>query len=264
MDNATQAALAARAVASVAAAAISARGATATGGPAGAAGARRRVAGPGGRLPVGSDIPPNQTLYCNNLNDRVSTNDLVANLFEYFAPYGEIIDIVAKKSEKKRGQAFVVFSELPAAAAAMRSLQGKAFLGRPMRICFAKTKSDAVMKLEGTFKVRKPGVGRQKGGGDASGGKAAGSDSHKNAAGKGGRDSRVTLFVEELPKEVNKKALDILFSQYPGHAESRLIEGRGVAFVDFVSQQQAEVAMQGLQGFKASPDRPIKISWAHQ
>lgn len=69
-----------------------------------------------------------------------------------------------------------------------------------------------------------------------------------------------SLFVENLPPKTTKTSLDILFGQYRGHTESRLIEGRGVAFIDFTTQAQAEVAMQGMQGFKVNPEHPIKIS----
>ncbi|OXB72700.1 UNVERIFIED_CONTAM: hypothetical protein H355_015394, partial [Colinus virginianus] len=105
------------------------------------------------------DIPPNQTLYCNNLNDRMQRKDIQACLHDFFSPYGSILEIMAHGA-KMRGQAFIVFADLPAATAALRAAQGQLFLGKPLRLQYAKTKSDAVLKHHGQYKPRKPGVAR--------------------------------------------------------------------------------------------------------
>lgn len=73
-------------------------------------------------------------------------------------------------------------------------------------------------------------------------------------------EGKVSLFVENLPEKVTKASLEILFSQYRGYADTRLVEGRGVAFIDFTAQAHAEVALQGLQGFKVTPKNPLRIS----
>ncbi|CAJ0767860.1 24714_t:CDS:2, partial [Entrophospora sp. SA101] len=70
--------------------------------------------------------------------------------------YGRILDIVALKTIKMRGQAFIVFREIQSATAAMRGLNGFNFYDKPMHIEYAKGKSDAVAKLDGTWK--KPGT----------------------------------------------------------------------------------------------------------
>lgn len=41
-----------------------------------------------------------------------------------------------------------------------------------------------------------------------------------------------------------------------------MVEGRGVAFVDFTNELQAEVAMRGLNGFLVTPEYPLKITVA--
>jgi len=50
-----------------------------------------------------------------------------------------------------RGTAFVVFREIQCATAARKNLQNFVFYERPMIIDYAKTKSDAVSKLDGTY-----------------------------------------------------------------------------------------------------------------
>ena len=57
--------------------------------------------------------------------------------------------------------------------------------------------------------------------------------------------------------------LEVLFQQYPGFREVRMIEAKpGIAFVEFEDENQSMVAMQALQGFRMSPENPIAISYA--
>jgi len=49
-----------------------------------------------------------------------------------FATYGVILDIVALKTAKMRGQAHVVFRDIDSSTQAMRALQGFTFFGRDM------------------------------------------------------------------------------------------------------------------------------------
>ncbi|KZT38361.1 RNA-binding domain-containing protein [Sistotremastrum suecicum HHB10207 ss-3] len=93
-------------------------------------------------------IPPNPTLYVHNLNDKVNREEVCLQLFSLFATHGNVIDIVASKSQKMRGQAFLVFSDLAGATAAMRACEGMMFYDKPLHIEYAKTKSHAILKRE--------------------------------------------------------------------------------------------------------------------
>lgn len=68
-----------------------------------------------------------------------------------FSQFGKVIDVVAAKTYKLRGQAWVVFDNVASATAAVRGLQDFPFYDKPMRITYAKSKSDATAKLEGTY-----------------------------------------------------------------------------------------------------------------
>jgi RNA recognition motif-containing protein len=46
--------------------------------------------------------------------------------------YGEILDIVAKKNIRMRGQAFVIFKDINSAMEAKRTLNGREFYGKTM------------------------------------------------------------------------------------------------------------------------------------
>jgi U2 small nuclear ribonucleoprotein B'' len=112
-------------------------------------------------------------LYVRNLNDKLPKEDLKRNLYMLFATYGVILDIVALKTMKMRGQAHVVFRDVDSSTQAMRALQGFTFFGKDMvrqdssnaspavtnevqQIAYAKSKSDTVAKLDGTYKMPEP------------------------------------------------------------------------------------------------------------
>jgi len=238
------------------------------------------------------DVPPNQTLYVNNLNEKIKVPEIKCCLLELFSTYGEVIDIVAAGSLKKKGQTFVVFRDISCATNALRALQGFIFLDKPMRIAYSRTKSDVVALEDGTFKPRgseskkeeakkgPAGVGgvappvRPKSNPPAAGPGRGGAPAvqpkfmpHPGAAPGGptgeGQPSNV-LFVENLPPEVNEMMLTMLFRQYPGFQEARLIKGRNVAFIEYADELQAGIAKHGLQDFMVTPDMALKIQFAKQ
>lgn len=58
--------------------------------------------------------------------------ELKRSLYCLFSQYGRIADIVALKTPKLRGQAWVVFSEVTAASNAVRQMQNFPFYDKPM------------------------------------------------------------------------------------------------------------------------------------
>ncbi len=96
-----------------------------------------------------TDTPPNQTLYVSNLYEKLKKEELKKVLYACFSPHGKVIDVVAVKSFRLRGQAWVVFDEVASAAEALRALQGFPLYDKPMRIQYARGKSDAVAKVYG-------------------------------------------------------------------------------------------------------------------
>ena len=96
---------------------------------------------------------PNNTVYINNLNEKIKKDDLKKSLYAIFSQFGQILDIVALKTLKMRGQAFVIFKEISSATNALRSMQGFPFYDKPMRINYSKADSDMIAKMKGTFQV---------------------------------------------------------------------------------------------------------------
>lgn len=191
-------------------------------------------------------------------------------LYALFGQFGRVIDVVHLKREELRGRAWIVFEDVSGAASALRNLQDFPFFNKPLKIQYAKTKSDAVAKIDGTW--RKDGRTRKL----AVDGEAMIVDStNENAADDRKERTRSKpsahdigephnrLFVEGLPDATTEAMLKVLFGQFPGFVEGRLVPGKpGIAFVDFESSQKAGIAITGLQGFKVTAENQIKLSYA--
>ena len=85
----------------------------------------------------------------------------------------------------------------------------------------------------------------------------------KSAVPEGPAPPNNILFVQNLPHQANQMMLQMLFCQYQGFKEVRMVEAKpGIAFVEYENEMQSTVAMQGLQGFKMSPENPMLITYA--
>ena len=228
-----------------------------------------------------------------------SAAELKKSLYAIFSQFGQILDIIALKTLRMRGQAFVVFSEINSANNALRSMQGFPFYDKPMRIQYAKVQSDLIAKRYGTFverpkkdpaaskerdaaarKEKKKAAAAETNGGQsgvvaataalaatnpyATGSAAAAALSMQASQNGGGVDlPNKILFVINLPDETDENMLQMLFQPFAGFKEVRLVPGRSdIAFVEFDSEQQSSLAKEALQGFKIGPNHPIRISYA--
>ncbi|WWC69627.1 uncharacterized protein I206_103570 [Kwoniella pini CBS 10737] len=91
---------------------------------------------------------PSPTLYVSNLETKTKKPELKASLYSLFTPYGQVIDIVAKKNGGGRGQAFIVFAEQAGATAALRALSGGLFYNKELSISYAKAPSNATLSRQ--------------------------------------------------------------------------------------------------------------------
>jgi len=102
------------------------------------------------------ELEPNQTIYINNINEKVKKDVLKKQLYMLFSQYGKVKQIVACKGIKLRGQvwvscaniisagvinslfssfflqAWIVFHDLNSAINAMKGKQGFVFYDKPM------------------------------------------------------------------------------------------------------------------------------------
>uniref|UniRef100_A0A0X3PDE8 RRM domain-containing protein n=1 Tax=Schistocephalus solidus TaxID=70667 RepID=A0A0X3PDE8_SCHSO len=274
------------------------------------------------------NLPPNNTIYINNLNEKIKLDDLKKSLYAVFVQFGQILDIITGKSLKMRGQAFVVFNDINSARNALEAMRGFPLYEKPMRIQFALKNSDIIAKREGTYVERpkrvapppppthpQPGVpmvtdvalvggssarairrrqqrlaaaaaaaaastaagGQENGGaaippppGPSSAGTAAtaaaAAPPHPppiNPASIPDQPPNKILFLTNLPDDANETMLGMLFNQFVGFREVRMVPGRhDIAFVEFVNELESATAKQGLQGFNIRPGHPLRITFA--
>ncbi|MEE6474475.1 hypothetical protein FKM82_010396 [Ascaphus truei] len=223
------------------------------------------------------DIRPNHTVYINNLSDNIKKDELKRSLYALFSQFGHVMDIVALKTMKMRGQAFVVFKELASATTALRQLQGFPFYSKPMRIQYAKTDSDLISKMRGTFADKEKKKDKKKTKAQELIANAANKTPAQVETQNAGNSTaglsqnqqvpdnppNYILFLNNLPEETNEMMLSMLFNQFPGFKEVRLVPGRhDIAFVEFENDTQAGSARDALQGFKITPSHAMKITYA--
>lgn len=82
-----------------------------------------------------------------NLEERIKTQQLSETLKTIFSEFGTIIDIVAKKNLRAKGQAFIVYDDPTSATDAIDELQGFELFDKPMRLSLAKTRSDKLVEM---------------------------------------------------------------------------------------------------------------------
>ncbi len=136
------------------------------------------------------------------------------------------------------------------------------------RIQYSKTDSDVIAKIKGTF-VERPKLPRTE---------EPKKKKEKKKPNPSGPQSQIhgiphsalaeqppnnILFLTNLPEETNEMMLTMLFNQFPGFKEVRLVPGRhDIAFVEFDNEFQSGAAKDALQGFKVTPTHAIKITFA--
>jgi len=228
--------------------------------------------------------PPNQTIRVNNLNEKVKGKKLTGALKAVFKQFGDILEIVAMESVKRRGQAFVVFDKLESAEDAKARMQGFPFFDKPMRIEFAKNKSDIIVRREGGTveskasrlekrktvwaeeKKNPPPPKKIKPQAEIPAISAVPAATQRPIEAPPPPEMQVPnniLFIQNLPDEGTEGALNDLFRACQGFVELRAIPGRSdIAFVEFDDEMQAGMAMQMYQGYKLGSSSGMVISYA--
>ncbi|CAN4093054.1 unnamed protein product [Withania somnifera] len=208
--------------------------------------------------PSVGEVPPNVTIYINNLNEKIKLEELKKSLHAVFSQFGKILEVLAFKTLKHKGQAWVVFEEVSSATNALRQMQGFPFYDKPMRIQYAKTKSDVVAKADGTFVPREKERGTK-----IKFSQTPYIGGAKAAVPEAPAPPNSILFVQNLPHQSTPMMLQMLFCQYPGFKEVRMVEAKpGIAFIEYGDEMQSTVAMQALQGFKITAENPMLITYA--
>jgi len=218
-----------------------------------------------------TDQGPNQTLYLNNLPDRLSKDKLRRQLYNICSKFGSVLDIIVHPGQSMRGQAWVVFSSVDTATKAMNRLNGYVFFTKAMKAQFAKANSDVIAKLEGKF-VARPRKSKEASNGERASAKrvkvAADDESGAPAAASagGGHDSNnppgPILKVDNIPDDVPKERLVELFSKYEGYMDLRHVPAKMLAFAEYRTTDQAKLAREGLRGHQITASHKLRVNFA--
>ncbi|KAF9819206.1 hypothetical protein IEO21_02245 [Rhodonia placenta] len=220
-----------------------------------------------------------ETLYIQNLNEKIKIPVLKASLRGLFKAYGEVLDVVAHSNLRMRGQAFVSFESADVAKKALKEVKGFPLYSKPMQISFARTRSDAVVKKldAARFEEHKAHRIEQKKSTRYTNPIKRKYRARKMAAELDGPGAvpvskrpnvqmpdeylppNKILFLQNLPDSVSKDQLMALFSQYPNLYEVRLIPTKkDIAFVEYMDEGSATVAKDALHNYKLDGENKIK------
>ncbi|EMT66122.1 hypothetical protein ACKRZS_013407 [Fusarium odoratissimum] len=238
---------------------------------------------------------PVSTVYVQNLEERVKLDALVDTLRTVFAEFGNVVDIVAKKNLRAKGQAFVVYDSPESAQDAINEIDGFELFGKPMKLAFARTQSDKTIELKGNQEeleqhkrhrqaekdkrkalesaeeqrqINKRGSGSVNDNRPAKAAKSSGLKSTSAAASGSVLDEFLPpnkiLFVQNFPEDYDIETLTSVFGRFDGFREVRLVPGRrGIAFVEYEAEQGAITAKENTAGLHLG-DKPIKVTYQRQ
>ncbi|KAM5354360.1 hypothetical protein ACJ41O_001009 [Fusarium nematophilum] len=243
---------------------------------------------------MASDAPI-ATVYVQNLEERVKPEPLTETLKTVFSEFGNVVDIVAKKNLKAKGQAFVVFDDPESARTAIEEVDGFELFGKPMKVALARTRSDKTVALnssqeefeshkrhrqaekdkrkaleaaEEQRQLNKRGPGAAPDSRPTKAARPSGLKSTSAAASGGVLDEFLPpnkiLFVQNLPEDYDIDALTSVFGRFEGFREIRLVPGRrGIAFVEYEAEQGAITAKENTAGMNLG-EKPIKVTYQRQ
>ncbi|KAK5132406.1 hypothetical protein LTR08_009089 [Meristemomyces frigidus] len=242
--------------------------------------------------------PPSATfvhctsVYINGLNEKIKIPELIEGIRGIFGECGPIIEIIAKKSLKRRGQAFVVYESVEDAQDAITALQDFILFDKQIHVEFAKTRSDhTVLREDGEEALQQHKTTRladkdRKNAIEEAAAEAARVEAAKRPApeelvdrsAKAAKPAQAAggvvpdeylppnkvLFLRELPEDYGKDALTTIWSRFPGFKELRVVPGRkGIAFVEYEDEDGAVMAKDATANMTLG-DKAIRVTYQRQ
>ncbi|KAG5925221.1 hypothetical protein E4U42_004439 [Claviceps africana] len=233
------------------------------------------------------------TVYVQNLEERVKIPQLSKTLRTLFSEFGTIVDIVAKKNLKAKGQAFIVYDDPANATSAIDELQGFELFDKPMKLSLAKTRSDRSVEMNSSpevYEIHKRNRLAEKDkrlATEAADNERRAKQGHGQLTNSRPKLSKPTglkstgpvasqvvpdeylppnkiLFLQHIPDEYDTDALGAIFGRFEGFREIRSVPGRrGLAFVEYDGEQGAIAARESTSGMKLG-ESYLKVSYQRQ
>ncbi|OLY80392.1 U1 small nuclear ribonucleoprotein [Smittium mucronatum] len=227
---------------------------------------------------------PNKTIYINNLNEKTKIAGITfpphfpSQKFTFFfsQTYGDILEIRANSSLYRKGQAFVTFSRLEDATKALKEAHGLILFGKPLMLQYARYDSYLTVVSEGKsleeykaeFKREKEKRDRELRASEGarkptSSTPVAPSFNYVNVGGSvvALNVPNKILFIQQLPSDITKQELEIIFNRYGGFIEVRTVPGKSdIAFVEYDNEMSATAAKNSIGSeFSVRPDQPKSL-----
>lgn len=254
-----------------------------------------QVADSSSKIKQPPSYPANPTLYLSNIDFSIKKALLKRSLLALFSRHGKVVEIICLRGnggsgKPLRGQAWVIFESVSVATVALQAERGFVFFGRPLMVNYAKDVSDRIAKRDGTFNVKTTEQRKEKR-------KLEDASSSPNKMVKINEEGGVTsvndpsslvggqqssappppstaeslestsptavLLSKNLPSECNEMMLQMLFRQYAGYKEVKMV-GEGNATIEFGSEDEATSALKGLNGFKLTTESTLDLGYAKQ
>ncbi|CAD0023742.1 unnamed protein product [Aureobasidium pullulans] len=189
---------------------------------------------------------PNATVYARNLSERIKIPQLIESLREIFEEYGTIVDIVAKSSLKRKGQAFIVFDSVQSAENAIDERHRKA----------EKERKQALEAAEAAKNLKRPAQGAPEP-------EAAAQRAPKTARGAGLKGTS-GAGAGVVPDEYLPPNKILFIRQVPEDYGVRTVPGRkGIAFVEYEAEDGAISAKEATAGMSLG-DNTIRVTFQRQ
>ena len=217
------------------------------------------------------------TIHVGNLCTSTPKRQLKEALFYRFARYGTVIDVVVMKRQKRlRGQAWVVFLQVNAAAVCIQDAQGKLLLGRKMKLAYAKKKSNATAERDGTWVAPHS---RPKDTGADGQGEISVNKERPQQEGTSNESTSSTLVIHDLPENATVEAMTALFGQFAQFLSVKKIDNddneddgemdakkdekdeQNTMHVEFGTSNAANVAYRNLNGFRLTPTDVLEMEF---
>ncbi|KAK3706931.1 hypothetical protein LTR37_012430 [Vermiconidia calcicola] len=232
--------------------------------------------------------PPSATVYVKNLSEKPKIPALIEALREVFEEFGTIVDIVAKKNLKAKGQAFVVYDSVESAGDAIEELQDFDLFEKPMSLAYARTRSDTTVKREDDkekfeqHKKHRLAEKERKQALEAANQKPAKRPATDGLAERPAKSAKPapsaagglvpdeylppnrTIVLQNLPEDYTKDNIAIIFSRFPGYKEVRTVPGRkGLAFVEYEDENASITAKEETSGMTLG-ENVVKVTYQRQ
>ncbi|KAG7664112.1 uncharacterized protein J8A68_002366 [[Candida] subhashii] len=190
---------------------------------------------------------PIETIYINNLNDKISLTKLKTSLETLFSKYGTILQITAHKNLKMKGQAFITYESKESSSKAIKELQNYQLFSKPIHISFAKSNSDSYHKLTNNEpqieerKRRKEETNLKR---DLEAKTKKGIKRIKLEDWKSLPRHNI-LLIQNLSQDY-KIDLSDYFGDFDGFINVRLVKVRNLAFIEFDNSELAEKCLKSV------------------